>query len=127
MNTETTQVEQSFEDAIREHLLENRQKLVKSAVNSAIEKLADTIRYSAQDHAHKSMKSFFEQEVAPELEKFFKDNRETLVASMIGVMKQVIDHGMKAQAESWMKKISASDYERAEVIGSLFGVKVSRY
>jgi hypothetical protein len=119
---------QSFEDAIRAHLIENRQLLVQQAVSKAIATMGESMKYSAYDEAGKAVRAFFEKEVAPELVKYLNDQKEAIVARMTATLKELLDAGLKAQAEQWMKGVTSdNDYTRAETIMKMFGVQKSRY
>lgn len=125
MQKETNGQAASFEDAIREHLIENRQTLVKSAVSSAMERMADSLKWTAMSAAQTQMEEFFKNEVGPEIQKYLEGNREALIASVIGVVKQAVDAGLKAYAEDIAKDMG-DEYKRNKRIASLFGIQ-TRY
>lgn len=110
----------TFEDAIREHLINNRQQLVKDAMSAAMEKLAESMKWNALEQANKQFNEFFAAEVGPEIKKYLETNREALVAQVIATMKNVLDEGLKKQAESWLKEMS-NEYSRGKVIAKMFG------
>lgn len=111
---------ESFEDAIRDHLVKNRQTLVASAVNQALERMAESMKYTAMTHAQVAMDDFFKQEVAPELQKYLEINREQIVASVIGCLQQIYEGALKLHAEEMLKSISNS-YTREKILSSLLG------
>lgn len=113
---------ESFEDVIRTHLIENRQSLVKQAVSGAMERMAESMKWTAMEHANKQLNEFFKAEVGPEIGKYLTENREALIAAVIGTIKTVLDAGLKAQAEEWTKEM-ASSYSRARTIAAMFGSK----
>jgi hypothetical protein len=110
----------TFEDAIHAHLIENRQTLVKQAVGTAIERMAESMKYGATHAAQKEMETFFQTEVAPEIKQWLASNREQIVAQMTATMKTVIDTGLKKQAEEWLKEMD-NQYSRGRLIAKMFG------
>lgn len=118
--------EQSFEEAIKVHLLENRDRLVKSAVENAMVQMAESMKYGAYSKASEQMDKFFKEEVGPAIAAYLQSQKESLIAQTIAVVKQTIDEGMKQYAEVLMKDMK-DDYKRGERIASLLGVKTSRY
>jgi hypothetical protein len=116
------ETKQTFEEAIKEHLIENRQLLVKSAVVSAMEKMAESLKWTAMNAAQKQLDEFFAAEVGPEIKKYLDAERETLVASIVATIKDVVDYGLKKQAEDWMKSMD-NEYSRSGVINKMFGGK----
>lgn len=112
----------SFEDAIRTHLIENRKNLVAQAVGSAIEKMAESMKWNALQVAQKQMTEFFEKEVGPQVATYLAANREAIIAQVIATMKTVIDDGLKKQAADWIKEME-SPYSRAGVVSKMFGGK----
>lgn len=114
--------EESFEEAIKQHLVENRQQLVKQAVNSAMERMAESMKYTAMDQAHKQITEFFKTEVGPEVDKYLTGQREALIAAMIDTIKRVMEEGLKKQAEDWIKDM-ANPYTRAKTIAAMLGGK----
>lgn len=122
MNDQETK--QTFEDAIREHLVENRTRLVEQAVEKAIVSMAESMRYKAMDLASTAVQEFFAKEVGPALAKHLNDQKETIVASYIATIKDVLDVGLKKQAEKWMKDVASdNEYTRGAAIAKLFGAK----
>lgn len=116
------ETKQTFEDAIREHLIENRQTLVKSAVVSAMDKMAESLKWTAMSAAQKQLDEFFQAEVGPEVKKYLDAERENLIASIVATIKEVVDYGLKKQAEDWMKSMD-NEYSRSGVIQKMFGGK----
>ncbi len=114
--------EPSFEEAIKQHLVENRQQLVKQAVSSAMERMAESMKYTAMDQAHKQINEFFKNEVGPEVDKYLTSQREALIAAMIGTIKRVMEEGLKKQSEEWLKDM-ANPYTRAKTIAAMLGGK----
>jgi hypothetical protein len=110
----------TFEDAMRDHLVLNRQQLVKDAMDSAMGKLAESMKWSALEHANKQLNEFFATEVSGEIKRFLAENRETLIAQVIATMKTVVDAGLKKQAEEWIKEMDNS-YSRGKTIAKMFG------
>lgn len=113
---------QTFEEAIKEHLIANREQLVKSAVESAIEKMAESMKWTAMNQAQTQLTKFFEDSVGPEVKKYLDENKETLVASVVSTIKGVVDYGLKKQAEDWLKSMD-NEYSRSGVIQKMFGGK----
>lgn len=113
---------QTFEEAIKEHLIANREQLVKSAVSSAIEKMAESMKWTSMNQAHNQLTKFFEESIGPEIKKYLDENKEALVASVVSTIKGVVDYGLKKQAEDWMKSMD-SEYSRSGVIQKMFGGK----
>lgn len=124
MNAQVEPVE-TFEDAIRDHLVANRQRLVTSAVEQAMTKLSDSLKWNALDHAKKQLDEFFQKEVGPEVAKYLAANREAVIATVIGMVKQTIDDGLKAYAEEIAKDMT-DEYKRNRRIAKLFGIE-TRY
>lgn len=116
------QEQQSFEEAIKQHLVENRQQLVKQAVSSAMERMAESMKYTAMDQAHTQIVEFFKTEIGPEVAKYLDSQRETLIATVTGTIKSVLEIGLKKQAEEWIKDMDNS-YSRARTIASMLGAK----
>lgn len=112
----------SFEEAIKQHLVDNRQTLVKQAVSSAMERMAESMKYTAMDQAHKQILEFFKNEVGPEVEKYLTSQREALIAAMLDTIKKVLEEGLKKQAEEWIKDM-ANPYSRAKTIAAMLGGK----
>jgi hypothetical protein len=113
---------QTFEEAIKTHLIENREQLVKSAVASAMEKMAESMKWTALNQASKQLEAFFVESVGPEVQKYLDANKEALIASVVGTIKGVVDYGLKKQAEDWLKEMDNS-YSRSGVIQKMFGGK----
>jgi hypothetical protein len=120
--SEQTQ-DQSFEEAIKAHLIGNRQKLVEQAVGHAITQMAESMKYSAYSTASEQLKTFFEKEVSPEIVKYLESQKETIIATMLGTIKNVLDAGLKSQGEEWLKEMSGSSYARNSVIQKIFSGK----
>jgi hypothetical protein len=112
--------EQSFEQAIQQHLLEHRESLVQQAVNSAITGMAESMKWTALEQAKKQLNEFFAEHVGPEVAKVLDANRENFVASVVATIKEVIDVGLKKQAEDWLKEMDSS-YSRSNTIQKMFG------
>lgn len=111
---------QTFEQAIKQHLTEHREQLVAQAVTSAIGQMAESMKWTALTQAQEQLKKFFEESVGPEVAKYLDSNKEALVASVVGTIKDVVDYGLKKQAEDWMKEMD-SQYSRSGVIQKMFG------
>lgn len=111
---------QTFEQAINDHLIKNRESLVTQAVNSAISGMADSMKWTALEQAKAQLNEFFKEHVGPEVAKLLDANREQFVASVVATIKDVIDHGLKKQAEDWMKEMDSS-YSRSGTIQKMFG------
>lgn len=127
MNAEATDVGTTFEDAIREHLIENRGELVKQAVSKAIGSMAESMRYTAMNLASTAVQEFFAKEVGPALAKHLSDQRETIVAHYVATVQEVLHAGLKSQAEKWMKDVTSdNDYTRGSAITAMFGAKSVR-
>lgn len=125
MNAE---ISKTFEDAIRDHLVENRERLVQQAVEKAIVSMAESMRYSAMNHAQSAVSEFFGKEVGPAIAKHLSDRREEIVAQMVTTVREVLDAGLKAQAEKWLKDVmSDNEYTRSMAICQMFGAKKDRY
>lgn len=120
MNAQVQQVE-SFEDAIRDHLVANRKLLVQSAVEQAMTKMAESMKWTAMQQASQTVDEFFKNEVGPELAKYLQTNREALIAQMIGLVKDTITDGLKAYAEDIAKDMN-DEYKRNRRIAKLFGI-----
>lgn len=114
--------DETFEEAIKQHLVENRQQLVKQAVSSAMERMAESMKYTAMDQAHKQITEFFKNEVGPEVEKYLTSQREALIAAMLDTIKKVMEEGLKKQAEEWIKDM-ANPYTRSKTIAAMLGGK----
>lgn len=112
---------ETFEDAIRDHLVANRQKLVASAVSQAMEKMAESMKYTALTAANQQVDEFFKTEVGPEIAKYLQANREALIAQVIGLVKDTITEGLKAYAEDVAKDMN-DEYKRNRRIAKLFGI-----
>lgn len=121
MNAQVQQVE-SFEDAIRDHLVANRKSLVESAVAQAMTKMAESMKYSAIYQAQQQLDEFFKNDVGPEIAKYLQANREAFVAQMIGLVKDTITNGLKAYAEDITKDMN-DEYKRNRRIARLFGIE----
>lgn len=121
MNAQVQQIE-SFEDAIRDHLVANRKTLVQSAVSKAMENMAESMKYTAMTQAGKQVDEFFKNEVGPEITKYLQENREALIAQMIGLVKDTITDGLKAYAEDIAKDMN-DEYKRNRRIARLFGIE----
>lgn len=128
MNEQNGIANESFEDAIRAHLIENRQQLVQQAVSKAIASMGESMKYSAYDQAGQAVRAFFEKEIAPELAKYLNDQKEAIVAKMTATIAEILDAGLKAQAEQWLKGVTSdNEYTRADTILKMFGAQKSRY
>lgn len=112
----------TFEDAIRTHLIDNRQELVKAAVSAAMEKMAESLKWTALTQAQEQLKKFFTDEVGPEVQKYLDAEKESLIASVVATIKEVVDYGLKKQAEEWLKEMD-SPYSRSGTIQKMFGGK----
>jgi hypothetical protein len=113
---------QTFEEAIKTHLIENRDQLVKQAVSSAMEKMAESMKWTAMNQASKQLEAFFTESVGPEVQKYLDANRESLIATVVSTIKGVVDYGLKKQAEDWLKEMD-NQYSRSSVINKMFGGK----
>jgi hypothetical protein len=111
---------ESFEDAIRAHLIENRQTLVQAAVGQAIERMAESMKWTAMTTAQGQLEEFFKTEVAPEIEKYLHQNREAIIANVIGALRQITDGALKLHAEDMLKNLSQS-YHRDKLLSALLG------
>jgi hypothetical protein len=118
--------EETFEEAIKQHLVENRDRLVKNAVDHAMVQMAESMKYGAYSKASEQMDKFFKEEVGPAIAEYLKSQKESLIAQTVALVKQTIDEGMKSYAECLMKDMK-DDYKRGERIASLLGIKTSRY
>lgn len=114
------QSNESFEDAIKQHLLDNRPRLVEQAIQSAFERMSESLKYTALQQAELQLKEFFKTDVAPAVQDYLDKNREQLVAKAIATIQTVLDAALKMQSEEWIKE-SASQYSRAGVISKMFG------
>lgn len=115
-----TETMQTFEDAIKQHLIENRQQLVTTAVDSAVKQMAESLKWTALQCAQKQLEEFFQKDVGPEVAKHLDANREALIASVCATINEVVAYGLKKQAEDWMKSMD-SEYSRSGVIQKMFG------
>lgn len=111
---------QTFEEAIKSHLVENRDQLVKQAVSSAMEKMAESMKWTAMTQASKQLEAFFVESVGPEVQKYLDAEKEALIASVVATIKGVVDYGLKKQAEDWLKEMD-NQYSRSGVINKMFG------
>lgn len=114
------QTMQTFEESIKQHLVDNRKELVSQAVTAAIGSLAESLKWTALDAAKTQLQEFFKTDVAPEVTKMLDANKEQFIASVVATIREVIDYGLKKQAEDWMKEMDSS-YSRSAVISKMFG------
>lgn len=111
---------ESFEDAIRTHLIENRQTLVQSAVAQALEKMAESMKWTALHTADKQLQEFFAAEVAPEIKKYLDAHREDIIASVVGSLRKICDAALQLHAEEMIKNLGNS-WNRDKVLAALLG------
>lgn len=111
---------ETFEDAIRSHLISNRERLVQGAVAQAMDKMAESMKWTALESASKQLQEFFQAEVAPEIKKYLDTNREAIIASVLGSLRDIVDGALKLHAEEMLKNLQQS-WNRDKLISALLG------
>jgi hypothetical protein len=122
MTTEATESTETFEDSIRQHLIGNRARLVKNAVDQAIASMSESMKWGVSRQAEAQLNEFFTKEVGPEIKNYLEANRETIIAGIIGGLKVMVDGVLKQHAESMLEKLAKNSYEREKVVASMIGV-----